>query len=265
MKKTKKQIAEDYIRRFPDTPNLTIARKMFKEKPEMFLNLDSARSAVRNVKGTLGKRAANYVVPDLKEDRTHIKNPFQLPESEADEWEMYKIKGVKKLLVLADIHLPYHDVGAVTAAIQKGKDEGVDGILINGDLLDFHTLTRFVKDPTARSFWDEVEMGREFFRILRKEFPDAQIIYKIGNHEERWENYMRVKAPEILDCSDFKLDIILRLAENRVRYIDNKRIIDYNGLLILHGHEFFGAPSQAVNPARGLWLKTYTSTMMGHI
>jgi predicted phosphodiesterase len=260
----KREYVIKLVRKYPDTPNLTLAKKIMKDKPELFPNVESARSYIRAIKGA-NKGATIKPVPDLIQNRDEIKNPFKLPESEADDWTRYAIKGVTKLLVLADIHLPYHDVEAVTAAIKEGKKEKVDGVLINGDLLDFHTLSRFVKDPTARSFWGEVEMGREFFKILRKEFPKAQLFYKIGNHEERWENYMRVKAPEILDCSDFKLDVILRLAESGVQYIDNKRIIECSGLLILHGHEFFGSPSQAVNPARGLFLKTYTSSMIGHL
>ena len=264
MKKT--SIIEEYIRKFPKTPNLTLARKIMKDKPELFTTLDACRSSIRRLKGASGEYHKSMAIEDLIENRDDKKNPFKLPESDYEEWEMFHIpKSIKKLLILSDVHLPYHDIEALNTAIQKGVDEKVDGILLNGDLIDFHTLSRFIKDPSARSFWEEVEMTREFLQTLRSIFPDAHIYYKIGNHEERWENYMRVKAPEILDCRDFKLNVILKLAELKIHYIDEKRIIDYIGLLILHGHEFFGAPSQAVNPARGLFLKSYTSSMMGHL
>ena len=263
---TKKERVLEYVKRFPQTPNLTLARKIMKDEPELFTTLDACRAMVRLIKGSRGEGLKSRSVAEFVENRENLKNPFKLPESDCDEWKQYKIpNNVSKTLLLSDIHLPYHDVNALTAALKRGKEEGIDSIIINGDLIDFHTISRHEKDPTARSFWSEVEMTREFFDRLRDVFPDQHIYYKIGNHEERWEKYMRVKAPEILDCSDFKLDVILRLAEHKVKYIDNKRIIDYRGLLILHGHEFFGSPSQAVNPARGLWLKTYTSSVIGHL
>ncbi len=262
----KKEIIEQYVRKFPDTPNLTLAKKIMKDKPELFTSVDNIRRTIRVLKGASGEKDMKYAIDDLKENRDDKKNPFKLPESDYKEWSMFYIpKSIKKLLILSDVHLPYHDLEALNTSIQKGVDEQVDGILLNGDLIDFHTLSRFIKDPSARSFWDEIELTREFLQTLRNIFPNAHIYYKIGNHEERWENYMRIKAPEILDCKDFKLDVILRLAELGIHYIDDKRIIDYIGLLILHGHEFFGAPSQAVNPARGLFLKSYTSSMMGHL
>ena len=247
---TKKERVLEYVKRFPKTPNLTLSKKIMKDEPELFTTLDACRAMVRLIKGARGKELKSRSVPEFVENRDNIKNPFNLPESDCDEWTQYKIpKNVFKTLLLSDIHLPYHDVDAVTAALKRGKDEGIDSIIINGDLIDFHTISRHEKDPTARSFWSEVEMTREFFDRLRDVFPDEHIYYKIGNHEERWEKYMRVKAPEILDCSDFKLNVILKLAEKKINYIDNKRVIDYRGLLILHGHEFFGSPSQAVNPA----------------
>jgi len=262
----KRDIVEDYIRKFPDTPNLTLAKKIMKDKPELFTTVDTTRSFIRRIKGAKGESEKRYATADLMQNRDDKKNPFKLPESDNKEWEPYFIpKSIKKLLVLSDIHIPYHDIQAITVAIKKGQSEGVDGILINGDLIDFHTLSRYEKDPSARSMWEEIEMTREFLDVLKEQFPHTIIYYKTGNHCERIEKYLRVKAPELLDCPDFKLDILLRLGEKKINYIDDKRIIDFCGISILHGHEFFGAPSQSVNPARGLWNKTYSSSMIGHL
>jgi predicted phosphodiesterase len=262
----KRDVVEQYIRKFPDTPNLTLAKKIMKDKPELFPSVETIRHQIRIVKGASGKAMSKYSVPELKENRDDKKNPFKLPESYNTEWEVYYIPhSIKKLLVLSDIHIPYHDIEAITVALKKGKEEKVDGILINGDLIDFHTLSRYEKDPSARSMWEEIEATRDFLDILKSEFKNSIIYYKTGNHCERVEKYLRVKAPELLDCPDFKLDVLLRLGEKKINYIDDKRIIDFCGISILHGHEFFGSPSQSVNPARGLWNKTYSSSMIGHL
>ena len=263
---TKKERVLEYVKRFPKTPNLTLSRKIMKDEPELFTTLDACRAMVRLIKGARGEKLKSRSVPEFVENRDNIKNPFKLPESDNKEWTVYEIpSSIKKLLVLSDIHIPYHDIEALTVALKKGKQEKVDGILINGDLIDFHTLSRFEKDPSARSMWEEIEATRDFLDVLKREFKNAVIYYKTGNHCERIEKYLRVKAPELLDCPDFKLDILLRLGEKKINYIDDKRIIDFCGISILHGHEFFGSPSQAVNPARGLWNKTYSSSMIGHL
>ena len=41
--------------------------------------------------------------------------------------------------------------------------------------------------------------------------PDQAIFFMVGNHEERLEKYMRVKAPELLDCEAFKIEELLDL------------------------------------------------------
>lgn len=264
--KTQKEIAEEYIRRFPKTPNLTLARKIYKENSVQFRDVDGARQAIRIVKGSKGKYARNRAVKDLIEDRSHLKNPFDIPESHEEEWTPFVINHnlFKNGGIINDVHFPYHDRVAVHAALERMQKEGIDFLLINGDLLDFYPLSRFDKDPRNAKFWEELEMGRDFFAMLQREFPKTKVFYKLGNHEERFEKYMMVKAPELLNVQDFKLDILLKLAEYGVEYIDEQRIVKYMGLDIVHGHEFMGNPSQAVNSARGLFNKTFDNAMTGH-
>ena len=95
---------------------------------------------------------------------------------------------------------------ALETALEFLHKDKPDMILINGDLLDFHSLSRFVKDPRSRSLSGELQMGRDFFAMLQKQFPKTKVVYKIGNHEERLETYLYVKAPELLDMQEFKMD-----------------------------------------------------------
>lgn len=260
----KKRIIEQYIRKFSKTPNLTLARTIYNDMPEMFSNVEAVRTLIRSVKGTSDRKNATY--PEFAENRDHLKNPFKLPESDVKEWLPYILpKNANNILVLSDIHLPYHDITAVTLALQYGKEKGINTILLNGDLLDFYALSRFDKDPRSRSFSGELEMARHFFLVLRSEFPDAHIYFKTGNHEERYEKYLLVKAPELLGIEEFKLVHLLKAAEYGVNVISDKRIIMAGKLPILHGHEFLGATSQAVNPARGLFMKTAESCVIGHL
>ena len=252
----KGQLAKEYCDKFPRTANLTLAKKLYKENKSVFTDIEDARNKIRYVRDASGKKHR-----EQKGERSV--RLYEIPESAADNWSPFFIpKSIRKLGILCDVHIPYHDVNALKVACEHMQ--GVDGILLNGDLLDFYALSRFEKDPRARSFAEELEAGRQFLGWLKQEF-NVPIYYKLGNHEERYQKYLMNKAPELLDIEEFRLEVLLRCAEMGVTVIQDKRIIKHGYLDILHGHEFFGAPSQAVNPARGVFMKTMESCLIGHL
>ncbi len=258
------------IEKWPHLPTLTLARKIYAENPELYMTLDAARSSVRYYRGSIGKGHRETRNVDEYEPAKHatamgIPNPFFLPESDEVEWEPYVIPpSVTRLLILSDIHIPYHNVEAVTLAMQYGKDRNVNGVMLNGDILDFYGLSTFEKDPRKRRFSEELEMGRKFLRVLRKEFDGVPIYFKLGNHCERYERYLRIKAPELLDVSEFRLDVLLKFGEIGVELIDDKRIVKFGKLNIMHGHEFGKSVFSPVNPARGLYMRGKENCIAGH-
>lgn len=261
------QTIESYEEKFPNLPTLTLAKVIYKENNVLFHSIEDARAALRFQRGQIGeKQRATRSKQEGKpvDGRTFNFSPFKIPESAAEDWLPFKFpKRDAKILLIADVHLPYHDVKALDIALNYGILRNADTLLINGDLLDFYTLSRFEKDPRARHFSDELEMAREFLRECKKHFN--HVYYKLGNHEERFEKYMRLKAPELLGVQDFELSTLLRQGEIGFELITDKRIIEVGHLNVLHGHEFFGGTSQAVNPARGLYLKTNSNCLIGHL
>ena len=258
------------LAKWPELASLTLARKLYEENPELYTTLDNARASIRYYRGALGQGNRNKqniqdFQPAKHATAMGIPNPFFLPESDEVEWEPYIIPpSVTRLLILSDVHIPYHNVEAVTLALQYGKDKNVNGIMLNGDILDFYGLSDFEKDPRKRRFSEELEMGRQFLRVLRKEFEGVPIYYKLGNHEERYERYLRIKAPELLDVADFRMDVLLRFGELGVELIDDKRITKFGKLNIMHGHEFGKSVFSPVNPARGLYMRGKENCIAGH-
>ena len=258
------------LAKWPELPSLTLARKLYENNPELYTSLEAARASIRYYRGTIGKYSRAKQKIDKPEPAKHatamgIPNPFFLPESDEVEWEPYVIPpSVTRLLILSDVHIPYHNVEAVTLAMQYGKDRNVNGIMLNGDILDFYGLSTFEKDPRKRRFSEELEMGRQFLRVLRKEFDGIPIYFKLGNHEERYERYLRIKAPELLDVAEFRMDVLLRFGELGVELIDDKRITQFGKLNIMHGHEFGKSVFSPVNPARGLYMRGKENCIAGH-
>jgi predicted phosphodiesterase len=256
------KLAREAVQKFPETPSLTLAKLIHKNNPEVYRNLEAARSCIRNVRGANGRRSRKHAT-QTREFSKDLFNPFKLPESEALPYPFVNLKG-ERFLVLSDVHMPYHDTRALTLALQKGKQFEADHVLVNGDLLDFYQLSRFDKDPRKRSFADELLAGEEFFKVLRREFKDAQITWKLGNHEERYDVYMRTKAPELLDVKGIEIESLMGIGKLNVRVVRDKLRIKLGKLTVIHGHEYPTPVIGPVNAARGLFLRAKTSALCGH-
>ena len=257
---TKASVAREYRQKYGnEMPTLKLARIMYNDNPLFFNSIDSARSILRAIEHKMGQRKSFIKTVDMHE---RPKNPYNLPESDEAIYQPYDLKA-KRLLVLSDIHIPYHNIEALTCAFDFAKSEKPDAILLNGDTLDFFGLSRFAKDPKARSFAHELKTFKEFMDILKKTF-DAKIYFKIGNHEERYFHFLWMKAHEIVGVEEFELENIIKSRAEGIEIIKDKRIIKAGDLNIIHGHEFGGSVFSPVNIARGLFLKGKVSAMQGH-
>ncbi len=65
---------------------------------------------------------------DLKDVLPANYNPYGLPVSDETIWEPYILEG-KRILMLSDVHVPYHNIPALTAAITWAKKRNPDTIL----------------------------------------------------------------------------------------------------------------------------------------
>lgn len=247
-----------------EMPTLKLARIMYAENDLTFNNVEHARSVLRMIEGKHGDRHRKEIGEKqffMTEHRP--RNPYKLPESDEKSYDPYYLEG-KRILGLFDIHCPYHNIPALSAAIKWGKTVDPDTILLGGDVIDCHQLSDYVKDVDKRSFATELQIFSELIAVIRLQFPKAKIVFKEGNHEERYDRFLAQKAGELKGIPEFILENIIRKRIGDVDYIGQKRIIKAGDLNIIHGHEFKGGISTPVNIARGLFLKAKVSCMQGH-
>lgn len=261
MKETGKIILQ-YLERFPDLPIKTLANKIYNENNQLYRNAEWVRQHIKYYKGKNGK--SNL---DKLKDKKFVgikTKPLIMPESHIKHVDVWKLpKANKKVLVLSDIHIPYHDVEAIKTALNEGKQQGIDTIYLNGDILDFFMLSFHEKNPKNRpSLKNELDMAREFFAYLRQEFPNVTIYFKPGNHEYRLERYLYLKAPELLDCEEFQLKVLLELAKHKIIFIEKRTKTYFGDLLIEHGDRMKG--NGGVNPARSLYMRYKRHILTGH-
>jgi predicted phosphodiesterase len=262
---TKVGLAREYRKKYGmEMPTLKLARIMYNENNIMFKDIDDARWSLRYIEGKVGKQNKNKVAEkQFIMEKARPLNPYNIPESDEIPFNPFIIKGYKRIGVISDIHLPYHSITALTAAIDFCKKDKIDALLLNGDVLDCFQLSRFVKDPRKRNFAGELEQFEELMNIFEKQLK-CQMFFKYGNHSERYEAFLFQKAKELIGVEEFDLDNIIKSRANGIKIIKDKRIIKVAGLNIIHGHEYTQGVFNPVNVARGLFLRGKTSAMQSH-
>jgi len=270
MADTKKDLVIQYLQKFPHVATVTLAKKIYSENNLLFPNLEAARTCVRRVRGAGGVKNRKFSHTEefhrSKEEVDEKRlNPFGLPESHADEWKPIPFPIKKgRGITLWDPHIPYHDVYAITLALKWAQENRyTDFIFLGGDIQDALELSKFEKNPTQRTWKQEIENVNVFLDALENEFSGAQIIYKRGNHDFRLERYLRLKAPAIFDCAEYLWKDRLKIKERGIIVVEHDVPLQVGKLNIIHGHELQGSQSQ-VNPARGAYLKSGECVLEGH-
>lgn len=259
-------------REHADMPSSTLAKMLYKRHPELWPDVEAARDGVRGMRGVHGKARRVRQKSNEALYREPLQSGFvwKFPESQAEEWHPFNLQA-KRTLVLSDIHVPFHDMKAVRAAVEWGKKWGPDAVLLNGDICDCFSISRFDKNPTTTTLLNEINTTRQFLGWLQESFRKARIIFKEGNHDERMDRYLWVKAPELLGVPQLTLQhLICDARENEpgiegIEWIGDQRQVKAGFLSVLHGHEMVRATiAPPVNPARGAFLRSLECVMVGH-
>jgi predicted phosphodiesterase len=252
----------EYLEKFPKVQTMTLAKKIYKENKELFVNLEGVRSGIRYYRGTHGALQRSQ----LKDKKFTLQKPEppKLPPSEKENKETYILaKANNNILLISDIHAPYHDPEAIELALNYGIEKNVNTIFINGDLLDFHKLSKYEIDPRSINAAHEIKVAKEILEYIRYKFPTQTIIYYMGNHDHRFTKYMIQKAPELLDIPEFDLYHILNLQRLNIIHLTNNRGWKAGKLNGRHGHEFQGGGG--VFPARAYYLKANDNIICSHV
>ena len=203
------------------------------------------------------------VIPD-----TQIGGDFPMttcPDPITRDESDYIIGVPLKTWVLSDSHIPFHERIVLECGVREAKRFGVSTIVINGDMLDCLGLSsKFHRRPDDHTFNKERELGTQFLKWLRQEFPKARIIWKLGNHEERLEKFLIEKAPEFFGMEEFTMKSMLECDDIGIEVVEDQRIIMVGKLPVLHGHEYQSGISAPVNPARGAFLRGVHNLLVGH-
>lgn len=256
------ELIRDFLHANPEMPNLTAAKLIYAEYPLVYSSVENVRATIRRIRGACGNSKRSRLA-----DRTQQKplgwQVNAMPPTVYKRRSDVVISGKQRVLVLSDIHIPYHDEKALKSAVEFGKKVKPSIVLLNGDIGDFYGVSRHSKDP-RRELSQELDAIRQFLFWLRKEFPRARIIYKVGNHEDRLDRFLMQRAPELLGIAHFSIASFLHFEEMKIELVDSLQLIRLGHLPIYHGHELPQGMTSPVNPARGIWMRVQESLLCGH-
>lgn len=257
-------IARQALEQNPEIASRTLARMLFEDDPKMFKSVDSARKTIQYLRGLNGSRCKKFssqTSPHLHKDAGWQLN--EMPVSISRPTKALQVNGVNRVLIMSDMHIPYHDKNSIEAAVKFGREFKPNIIHLNGDIADFYAISRHDKDP-RREMKQELDAVRQFLYWLRKAFPKAQILYKIGNHEDRMERFLVKNAPVFLGVPDFEVAELLKFRDMGIELVKSLQLVRFGKLPVYHGHELPQGMSSPVNPARGLWMRVQETCVAGH-
>ena len=78
----------------------------------------------------------------------------------------------KRILVISDMHIPYHHKDSFAFLKEIKKQYKPDFIVNIGDLLDFHAISMHSHNPDLPSAGDELRLAKEYIKELESVFPN---------------------------------------------------------------------------------------------
>jgi predicted phosphodiesterase len=152
-----------------------------------------------------------------------------------------------RTLVISDLHVPYHDESAVELALRVVDAWHPDQIIVNGDLIDAYSVSKYDKDPERLmdgGLQEEADAARRILRRfnaslqyrtrIKTLLPKRRIIVKPGNHENRVMLYLR-RHPELHGVRALRIPDLLGLDAEGIEYQDAPTILANGALRVSHG------------------------------
>jgi len=174
---------------------------------------------------------------------------------------------VERIVIISDIHFPYHDPIALTTALSFIKAQKPHTVIMNGDVVDHFAISKYCNESerVTGEFEVEVALAKSFFKDLRKLVgPDATIIWNEGNHEVRLKQYIMANAPALAGLECLTMEGLYELDEYGIIYNHARNrgaFINLGGVNIGH---FDVVSKHSAYTAKNLVDAHHTSIVQGH-
>jgi len=144
------------------------------------------------------------------------------------------------IIIVSDIHAPYHDRKALSKFEEFLSDDTWDAYVNLGDLIDLDCISKFVEGKPGliqnNKVINQVEEAREILQrhkeIVNQNNKKADFYFITGNHEKRMQDYM-YREPSMGGILDLRE--LLNLDKLGFRLVNYGKTIKLDGVLYTHG------------------------------
>ena len=96
-------------------------------------------------------------------------------------------------IVLSDVHCPFQSNDVCNMALAFIREHKPSIVHLLGDISDFYSVSRFVKDPSRKEdLQSDLNDTKTFLSRIRDAAPASRIIFSEGNHEFRLRRFLAV-------------------------------------------------------------------------
>ncbi len=133
--------------------------------------------------------------------------------------EETKLKGLSKVMVTSDWHVPFVDEKAFKAHLAYVKRYKPNQYIIAGDIIDFYSLSTFDKNPERRdNVQEEIDGVNEYLDMLQQVLPKkCKVHYLEGNHETRLQKHLW-RNPELSSLRDLRVEKQFELRKRKISF-----------------------------------------------
>jgi len=165
-------------------------------------------------------------------------------------------------LFLTDLHFPTEDPQVWNLITQVAKAVKPNIVWFNGDAMDFDSVSSFMSKPEAKlNLHKDIKHGRVKLQQMRDLCPDADMYFKMGNHDVRLQKFLWSKAPELSGLEELELPSLLHLKDAEIKFVPEDEKVMIGELFHLHGHE---VPTGNIYPARAMLARANANVIFGH-
>lgn len=131
-----------------------------------------------------GKKFHKSKTPNAMKKAYHrhkmtVKMSAKKPSSPAPKKQSKKAEDTSvynKVLVISDLHIPYHHPDAFAFLKALNSKHKFDKIICIGDEVDYHAISFHDSDPNLPSAGDELALSKRYLKDLYKIFPKVDVI-----------------------------------------------------------------------------------------
>lgn len=172
---------------------------------------------------------------------------------------------MKRIVVLSDMQIPYHDKKAVDAVLEFVEDYQPDELFCVGDEADSPEPSRWNKgraEEYAGTLQKGLDKTSEIMVAFKEAIGDRPFHVMRSNHGDRIQHYISKYAPALASLRELEYSKLLGYRENEITYHD-KIYTFAPGWIMAHGDEG-NLVRTAGGTAMALARKTGSSVVCGH-